>query len=248
MYFFMKNKILTLLSIGILTFSLSGCSLFNTTEEYVEVDNSTDLIQNNELGIPSLTQELDIKGEDFKLVCDYDIGKYSLEKWHVTESKDIGMNVHTKDLPKNYEVLIEHVHADISLMSVSPQINGITQDSMDDTYHGLSQDGFFIDDNNDYYNIFSVEGYTSQFYELWGQAFSNFGTSSDYCRLTELNILKVGTYAEKLNVVYDIAIKKPNQDKYITKSVKSTIAIPISTNVKTQTRNALTGEIVDDTE
>lgn len=55
--------------------------------------------------------------------------------------------------------------------------------------------------------------------------------SSSYERLTESNIIQTGTYAEKLNVIYDLSIKKPGSDKYYTKSVKNTIAIPISQNV-----------------
>ena len=142
------------------------------------------------------------------------------------------MKVRTENLPDGYDVVIDHVHADISLMSTSAQLNGITQDSMDDTYHGSNQEGFHISNSDEYYNIFAIEGYTEQFYELWGSAFGNYGSMrSSYERLTESNIIQTGTYAEKLNVIYDLSIKKPGSDKYYTKSVKNTIAIPVSQNV-----------------
>lgn len=138
------------------------------------------------------------------------------------------MKVKTKGLPEGTEVYIDHVHADISLKSTSAQINGITQDTMDDTFHGVSQDGFFINDTSEYYNIFSIEGYTCQFYEMWGLCFGTYGTvSSSYERLTENNIIKVGTYAEKLSIVYDLSIKTPDSDKMYTKSVLSEVLIPL---------------------
>lgn len=93
-----------------------------------------------------------------------------------------------------------------------------------------------IDNKTSYYRTFAIEGYTDQFYQLWGYAFGNCGTiSSTYQRLTELNIIKVGTYAERLSVVYDLAIKGPDDKKYHSTSVKSEILIPVSRNVKTRT-------------
>lgn len=209
----------------VLILSLSGF-----TSETIEKDTTTDSINVN-VEKPKLEQELEINGEDFKLKCNYTVKGYNISKWRVTDSKNIGMEVQTLGLPDGYQVYIDHVHADILLKSTSPQINGITQDTMDDTYHGLNQDGFWIDDNNSYYNIFSIEGYTDQFYQLWGYAFSDFGVvDSTYKRLTEKNILNLGTYAEKLAVVYDISIKKPGNDKLYTKSVSSEILIPLSEN------------------
>ena len=218
------NKIMMCLTI-VLILSLSGCE-----SETIEKDTATDSINVN-VEKPKLEQELEINGEDFKLKCNYTVKGYNISKWRVTDSKNIGMEVQTIGLPDGYEVYIDHVHADILLKSTSPQINGITQDTMDDTYHGLNQDGFWIDDNNSYYNIFSIEGYTDQFYQLWGYAFGDFGVvDSSYERLTEKNILRLGTYAEKLAVVYDISIKKPGNDKLYTKSVSSEILIPLSEN------------------
>ena len=218
------NKIMMCLMI-VLILSLSGCE-----SETIEKDTTTDSINVN-VEKPKLEQELEINGEDFKLKCNYTVKGYIISKLRVTDSKNIGMEVQTLGLPDGYQVYIDHVHADILLKSTSPQINGITQDTMDDTYHGLNQDGFWIDDNNSYYNIFSIEGYTDQFYQLWGYAFSDFGVvDSTYKRLTEKNILNLGTYAEKLAVVYDISIKKPGNDKLYTKSVSSEILIPLSEN------------------
>ena len=232
----MKKKILvTLLTLTTL-FCFTGCEYeveeVNVDTETASMDVNTPTLDN----IPTLDKELAIPDEDFTLLCTYDTSGYDLSKWHVTDSKTIGMKVKTNNLPEDYEVYIDHVHADISLKFTSLQINGMPQDSMEDTFHGQSQDGFYINNTDEYYNVFSIEGYTDQFYQLWGYAFGNYGTvSSKYQRLTENSIIGVGTYAEKLSVVYDISIKKPNSNKVYTKSVSDSILIPVSQDPETTT-------------
>lgn len=234
----MRKKLLITILSCMLILSLVGC----VPIEVVEKDTTTDSLQNDELGVPSLTQELEVKDEDVTLKVTYDTGNYNLDKWHVTDSKSVGMSVKTVDLPDGYEVYIDHVHADISLASTYAQINGIKQDSMDDTYHGYNQDGFYIDNNSEYYNVFQIEGYTDQFYTSWGYAFGNYGSiSSSYEKLTENNLIDLDTYAERLSVVYDISIKKPGSDKMITKSVSSEVLIPVS-----QKKNKTVDEIDTD--
>lgn len=67
----MKKKIILLLMTAVISCSLLGCG-----EEYIiDVDTETDVMAvDTTTGKPSLHQELDVKDEDFKLVCDYDTG------------------------------------------------------------------------------------------------------------------------------------------------------------------------------
>lgn len=201
----MKKKKITLLAAVLATAAMfTGCTI---EDEYVPVDTEVQVMETNDMGIPSLSQTLDIPDEDFKLVCEYGTNGYDLNNWRVTDPKQISMKVHTQGLPDGYDVVIDHVHADISLLSISPQINGITQDSMDD-------------------------------------AFGSYGSlSSSYERLTENNIIQVGTYGEKISVVYDISIKKPGSDKYYTKSVMSTLCVPVSQ--KLNKKDIITGKPVE---
>lgn len=129
----MKKKKITLLAVVLATAAMfTGCTI---EDEYVPVDTEVQVMETNDMGVPSLSQTLDIPDEDFKLVCEYGTNGYDLNNWRVTNPKQISMKVHTQGLPDGYDVVIDHVHADISLLSTSPQINGITQDSMDDTFH-----------------------------------------------------------------------------------------------------------------
>ena len=239
----MKKKVLLVIGlVGVLT--LTGCSY---TEEYIPEDTEI-YVMNVDDNMKTFTVEpqvLDVPNENFKLVCKYDTGRYGFDKWRVTDSKSISMTVSTKDLPERYDVYIDHVHADISLASSKPMINGIIQDSMDDSVHSERERGFCIGNETTYNNIFAIEGYTEQFYQLWGYAFSDYGMmQSTYERLTENNIIKLGTYGEKLQIVYDLAIKAPDEADYHFVSVLSEMVIPISqdTSQNTKTVNYLTGE------
>lgn len=246
---FKKNHKIVIATILVLCLSASiaGCS-YRT--EIAPIDMTTDTLQlNQETEIPSLTQTLSVEDEPFNLICKYDTGNYPLSNWHITDAKTITMKVMTENLPNEYEVYIDHVHADILLKSTSPQVNGITQDTMDDSFHGYGQDGFFINNTTEYYNIFTIEGYTNQFYEMWGFVTGTYGTiNASYSRLTETNLIANGTYAEKLAVVYDLSIKKPGSDKLYTKSVLSEVLIPVSQTVNYAQKDLWTDQYINGTE
>lgn len=160
-----KRSILCIAIFVVLMLSLVGCTY---KEEVVPVDTETASLETNyETGQTSVTDEIQIPGESFSLVCTYDTGDYQLDNWRVTTSKGINMSVNTKGLPEGYKTYIEHMHADIVLKSTNPQIDGITQDTMDDSDHRVPTNGFFISNSVSYNNTFAIEGYTEQFYTLW---------------------------------------------------------------------------------
>ena len=95
----MRKKLLITILSCMLILSLVGC----VPIEVVEKDTTTDSLQNDELGVPSLAQELEVKDEDVTLKVTYDTGDYNLDRWHVTDSKSVGMSVKTADLPDGYD-------------------------------------------------------------------------------------------------------------------------------------------------
>lgn len=243
----MKKKIITSVLTLTTLFSmcfLTGCTY--TAEAVAEDTETVALTTDYETGQTKVTDEIEIAGEPFSLVCTYDTGDYPLDNWRVTASKGINMTVITKNLPEGYSIHIEHVHADIVLKSTEPQIDGITQDSMDDSDHRVPTQGFPISDTVAYNNTFAIEGYTDQFYTLWGYAYGSYGSlSSSYERLTEGNIRKVGTYAEKLIVIYDIVISTPECEEGYVRSVRSEILIPLTSEIETVQKDIWTDEVVD---
>lgn len=242
-----SKKILCVVLMTTLIFAMTGCTYI--TDE-VPVDTETTTLETDyETGQTKVVDEIEIPGEGFSLVCTYDTGNYPLDEWRVTTNKGINMTVTTKGLPEGYKAYIEHMHADIILKSTDPQIDGITQDSMDDSDHRNPTNGFYVNDTVSYNNMFSIEGYTEQFYTLWGYSCGEYGrVSSTYNRLTESNLRKVGTYAEKLIVVYDIVICTPECEEGYVRSVRSELLIPLTSEITMIEKDFMTDEVVNSTE
>ena len=132
----MKRYLITLITI-VLVFGLVGCHTETVPEEKnLEVLNTLD----------GSTLEKTHEIEYLKFITTYDTGDYDLSRWRITDSKTINMTAKVTNVPEGATILIEHVHIDMSLKSTNPQLDGLSQDSMDDSYHGTSQDGFWINE------------------------------------------------------------------------------------------------------
>lgn len=216
----MKRYLITLITI-VLAFGLVGCHTETVPEEKnLEVLNTLD----------GSTLEKTHEIEDLKFITTYDTGDYDLSRWRITDSKTINMTAKVTNVPEGATILIEHVHIDMSLKSTNPQLDGLSQDSMDDSYHGTSQDGFWINEKYPYQNKFAIEGFSKDLIDGWTFVCGSYGYGSiSHERLTEKNLTTYGkVYANKMQVVYDILIKYPKEDFYHVVSVLDEFLIPIS--------------------
>ena len=216
----MKRYLITLITI-VLAFGLVGCHPETVPEEKnLEVLNTLD----------GSTLEKAHEIEDLKFITTYDTGDYDLSRWRITDSKTINMTAKVTNVPEGATILIEHVHIDMSLKSTNPQLDGLSQDSMDDSYHGTSQDGFWINEKYPYQNKFAIEGFSKDLIDGWTFICGSYGYGSiSEERLTEKNLTTYGkVYANKMQVVYDILIKYPKEDFYHVVSVLDEFLIPIS--------------------
>lgn len=216
----MKRYLITLITI-VLVFGLVGCHTETVPEEKnLEVLNTLD----------GSTLEKTHEIEDLKFITTYDTGDYDLSRWRITDSKTINMTAKVTNVPEGATILIEHVHIDMSLKSTNPQLDGLSQDSMDDSYHGTSQDGFWINEKYPYQNKFAIEGFSKDLIDGWTFICGSYGYGSiSEERLTEKNLTTYGNvYANKMQVVYDILIKYPKEDFYHVVSVLDEFLIPIS--------------------
>ena len=175
------------------------------------------------------TLEKTHKIEDFEFITTYNTGKYDLSRWRITDSKVINMTAQVSNLPAGATVLIEHVHVDMSLKSTNPQLDGLSQDFMDDSYHGSSQDGFFINNKYPYQNKFAVEGFSKDLINGWMFACDSYGAGDiSQKRLTEENLVASGkVYANKMQGVYDVLVKYADEDFYHVVSVLDEFLIPV---------------------
>lgn len=221
----MKRKLAFALMV-LMASSLTGC-----IEETVPEEENLEVL--NALEGSTLEKRHDIEG--FEFITTYDTGDYDLSRWRITDSKVINMTAEVENLPKGATVLVEHVHVDMSLKSTQAQLDGLQQDSMDDSYHGTSQDGFYVSDKYQYQNKFAVEGFSKDLIEGWKFVCGSYGSGSvTQDRLTEKNLVTYGdVYANKMQIVYDVLVKYENEDFYHVVSVLDEFLIPVQTETQT---------------
>ena len=217
----MKKRIVALMIVALASFNLTGCLEGETVPE------EKDLEVLNSLKGSTLKKNHEIEG--FEFVTTYDTGDYDLSRWRITDSKVVNMKAGVKNVPSGATVLIEHVHIDMSLKSTNPQLDGLSQDNMDDSYHGTSQDGFLVSDQYQYQNKFAIEGFSKDLIDGWGFVCGDYGASSiTQERLTEKNLIQYGNvYANKMQVVYDVLVKYADEDFYHVVSVLDEFLIPV---------------------
>ena len=218
----MKKRILVAMIVALASFNLTGC----LEEETVPEEKNLEVLNS----LKGSTLEKTHKIEGFEFVTTYDTGDYDLSRWRITDSKAVNMKAGVKNLPSGATVLIEHVHIDMSLKSTNPQLDGLSQDNMDDSYHGTSQDGFLVSDEYQYQNMFAVEGFSKDLIDGWGFVCGDYGaTSIDQERLSEKNLVLYGdVYANKMQVIYDVLVKYAGEEFYHVVSVMDEFLIPVT--------------------
>lgn len=228
----MKRILSLVLIICIGAFCLTGCEL--PEPETVSKDETLPVL--DQLSGNNLEQTHTVEG--FEFVTTYNTGEYDLSKWRVTDSKVINMTAQVNNVPQGATVLIEHVHIDMSLKSTNPQLDGLTQDSMDDSYHGTSQDGFLVNNKYKYENKFAIEGFSKDLIDGWSFTCGSYG--SGYIsqeRLTEKNLVQYGNvYGNKMQVVYDILVKYAGEEHYHVVSVLDEFLIPVTYKVESSSQ------------
>jgi hypothetical protein len=215
----MKKLLLVVIAILlILSFSV-GCS-----QEKAPAQQSFPIL-NNSLDSGSLELQHSISG--FSLITKYST-TYNTKEWHITDSKMLDMKAYTSGADK-YVVMVEHVHVDTALQSIYAGLHGWGTDSMDDKLAVGNQPGFWITDKYYYQNVFAIEGYSDRLISGWSFYYGGFGAGgvTEY-RLTEANIVKYGgVYGQKIQAVYDILVKTPDEPYFHTYSIIDEFVIPV---------------------
>ncbi len=182
-------------------------------------------ILNNELANGKLVIESPVAGEGFTFVREYSTS-YNAKNWRITDSKSLKMRAWVKGAKGT--ILVEHMHADVSLKSRYESFDGWLQDSMDDSIHGGTQPGFYVTEQYPYENVFAVEGFSKTLIDGWVFLIGSYGAGGIYeQRLTETNLVRYGkVYGNKVQIVYDLLIKAENEPYFHTRSLIDEFLVP----------------------
>lgn len=233
-----KGKYVLVAAAVVGTISLTGCSATelstNNNVSYDTIDTTdTEALEEG------ITQVLDVPGEDFKLVVQYKCELQEDERWTVTSDKQLNMEVRTDSLPSDTKVYIDNIHTDTTICSYYPQIDGITQDTMDDRIHNSLMIGFSISDSNPYSGINQIQGQNDTFIQGFVRGYNGYTNGSiEEKRFLESDYLEKGVNANKISSIIDLIIIRDNEERFT--SVKSEVQVSVWPYIQMQKDN---GEI-----
>jgi len=222
----LKVRLAALVLLATQTVTLVGCSgrELAPQEDYDIVEQQED---KNFIG---LTQIIDVPGRDFKLVTEYSCDDISKREWRVTSDKFLYFNVKTEGLSEDTQVYIDNIHIDTSIKSKYASMDGILQDSMDDRVHSSMLIGFPISNTTKYYGVNAIEGSNYDFIQGTFYGYKGYQSAEiEQKRYTEKDYLRMGVYANKIIIVYDLLVKGPNDLDFTNVSVCTDFLVPITT-------------------
>ena len=202
------KKVGAVLLVGAMVFTLTGCM---EREVSTNANTSYDVIDttSNEALEKGITQIIDVPGESFKLVVNYQCELQEDERWTVTSDKQINTEIRTDGLPAGTQVYIDNVHTDTTICSYYPQVDGVTQDTMDDRIHNAQMLGFPISDSNAYVGINQIEGQNETFISGFVHGYNGYSSGSvSEKRFLESDYLEKAVYANKITSIIDLIIVK----------------------------------------
>lgn len=202
------KKVGAVLVVGAMVFTLTGCM---EREVSTNANTSYDVIDttSNEALENGITQIIDVPGESFKLVVNYQCELQEDERWTVTSDKQINTEIRTDGLPSGTQVYIDNVHTDTTICSYYPQVDGVTQDTMDDRIHNAQMLGFPISDSNAYIGINQIEGQNETFISGFVHGYNGYSSGSvSEKRFLESDYLEKAVYANKITSIIDLIIVK----------------------------------------
>lgn len=179
----------------------------------------------------TLTMDIRVPGEDFKLRTIVSTADYSVENWRTTDVKTLNLNACTIGLPEGTEVFIDNVHIDSVIKSIYSAFDALPIDTMDDRTHTSMYPGFPVSDSTQYRGIFAIGGYSESLIKGFssGYRIKNIGFASGYveeARVTEKILQRNAVYANMFQIIWDLWIQKPGDTYPYMTSVKTEFLIP----------------------
>lgn len=223
----LKIRVTALSLAAVSTLSLAGCdSELAPQEEYDKITQTED----NQGLSKGLVQKIEVPNNDFKLITEYTCDADTKRQWRITSDKFLYIKAYTEGLDEDTLVYIDNVHIDTSIKSKYAVMDGILQDSMDDHVHSSQMIGFPIADDTYYYGVNAIEGCNQEFIQgsIYGiNGKSNGSISSE--RFTEKDYVDIyGVFGNKIQIVYDLLIKKKDEKDFSNVSVCTDFIVEVS--------------------
>ncbi|HTE57148.1 MAG TPA: hypothetical protein VK694_00230 [Verrucomicrobiae bacterium] len=210
----------TLAAIGLIAVA-SGCSTSDNNDATNRENNTQRISLDNDLEGGGATFEHDL-GSGITLMTSFSAPGYDVDDWRITDSKSIHIQAqvasNSDGVMPEAEVLIESMHADVFIDARKNLMDGIKQDTMDDSLHGGTQPGFAVGGPSEYEytEVFSIEGHSDTFMTGYGYYMEGYGRSElSEKRPTENNLRKdAKVTGNKFQIVWNVLVRLPGETTY----------------------------------
>lgn len=200
----------------------TGQNVNNQTSEQISSKSTDKPIKAKPVALKRINVEhtIDFNGRKIPLIMTYAIQKQYVNNWWFTANEEIHLAIKpTKNVP-NVSLGVANVYADVAIVSQYLQINGVRQDSVNQSYRQMPNGFASIDKNNNFDLPFQVESINQNETSVW---MINGTGGSNTERINE-NDLRDHASGAKLNVVWTIAVKQNNN--VFLKTIHDSIGLP----------------------
>lgn len=212
--FSFSNKFIALALASTMALSMTACE-YDEVVYNTNIEDGYDVIDGQGENVKILLKEIEVPGENFKLVIEYYFDEDSSRKWTITDNKKLYTKVYPKGLPEGMKVWIDNVHTDVSIVASKETMNGILQDSMDDRIHNSLMYGFPISDSVNFYGVNIIDGQNDTFIKGSYHGFNGYSLGAvEEKRYTEKKYLESGVYANKIISSYGLLIQVGDNEPY----------------------------------
>jgi len=228
----MKRLCMIGTSFTLVASTLTGCGDTELSTNRVSSDSIIDFKEEDNFLEGGIQKTIPVPGENWNLIVQYSGELENSEYWTITDNKKLYMKIYTQNLPEGYQVYINDIHADTTIVARQSRMDGIKQDTMDDGIHGTTLLGFPIGNDTCCYIKNAIDGQNDEFISGSTTGFQGYtsGTITEK-RFLESDYLEKGVVANSIYTIFGLLVKGPNDKDFRGIDVDDDIAIAVYNRV-----------------
>ena len=174
----------------------------------------------NDLQQGSLHRDLELDGENFTITVDYWV-EFDIATWTTSAPKKVNYSIHLEPVEgkKTPTVLVGGLTANASLLSLTPELNGLVQSVQTDSPSGIP--GYNLNDGYPYEGNRPISGISPSLITAWAQVAGN-------SPLTEGALQTAGVYGTQLTFDLSLLIKSTGETNWHKRFVSDVLTVPVS--------------------
>ncbi|RIJ77065.1 hypothetical protein D1871_08855 [Nakamurella silvestris] len=174
----------------------------------------------NDLASGSLHREIKLPGEDFTITVDYWVD-FDITTWQTALPKKVNYSVHLEPVKDTTTptVLVGSMTGTASLMSLTPWLDGLPQNSATDQPAALP--GYTVNKGYPYEGHLTIDGISTSLAQRWNQFAP--GLSLD-----EAALQTAGVHGTRLTFDIGLLVKSAGESNWHRRAVSDVLTVPVT--------------------